>query len=60
MKNKAYKLGFNHGYKEGVENNPYEHPCKKGCDHDNQKETYFWDYREGYDNGVKLYCEEEE
>ena len=60
-KTEAYKLGFKDGYEEGVEDNPYTHPCLKGCNHKNQgKQVNYWDYREGYDEGVGVYCNEEE
>jgi hypothetical protein len=40
----AYKLGFEHGLKEGVDNNTFEN------DYDRHS------YRIGYDAGVSEYC----
>ena len=41
---RAYHLGFTHGLKEGVENNPFEDDTERHL------------YRIGYDAGVAEYC----
>jgi hypothetical protein len=40
----AYQLGFQHGLKEGVENNPFDDDIDRHL------------YRIGYDAGVSEYC----
>lgn len=40
----AYQLGFQHGLKEGVENNPFDDDINRHL------------YRVGYDAGVAEYC----
>jgi hypothetical protein len=49
MNTPAYMEGFLDGYKEGVENNPYEHDDKR-----------HQEYRTGYEAGVTYYVNEEQ
>ncbi len=44
---KAYRKGYDHGYLDGIENNPY--------DHADINRTL---YKQGYDAGVHDYCRE--
>ena len=52
MSTKAYKLGFNDGYFNGVENNPFKH--------ERNFSNKYYEYVKGYNEGVSEYCKEEE
>jgi hypothetical protein len=52
MSTKAYKLGFNDGYFNGVENNPFKH--------ERNFSNKYYEYVKGYNEGVSEYCREEE